>query len=91
MLARGLLVTFEAVRPWSRKVGQGCANQLRRQRPKRTDKRQLDKVSLAVHGERHSFRRAVDQDGYVFDILEQHPRNQEVAKKYSRKLLEGLA
>ena len=90
-MGRGLLVTFEAVRPWSRKFGQGCANQLRRQRPNLTDKRQLDKVFPTVLGDRHSLWRAVGQDGHVFDILEQRRRNQKTAKAYFRKLLEGLA
>jgi putative transposase len=84
-------VTFEAVRPWSGKFGQGCANQLRRQRPKPTNKRQLDKVFLTVLGERHSLWRAVAQDGHAFDTLEQHRRNQRTAKEYFRKLIEGLA
>jgi putative transposase len=50
----------------------------------------LDEVFLTIHGERHYLWRAVDQDGYVLDILVQSRRNKKAAKKFFRKRLKGL-
>jgi putative transposase len=47
-------------------------------------------VFLTINGERHYLWRAVDQDGYVLDILVQRRRNKAAAKKFFRKLLKGL-
>ncbi len=68
MAARGVLLTYEAVRSWCRKFGQAYANLLRRRRPKPRDKWHLDKVFLTIHGERRYLWRAVDQDGHLRDI-----------------------
>jgi putative transposase len=90
MAARGVILTYEAVRYWCRKFGQVYANQLRRQRPRPGDKWHLDEVFLTIRGERHYLWRAVDQDGYVLDILVQRRRDKVAAKKFFRKLLKGL-
>jgi putative transposase len=89
MAARGVLLTYEAVRYWCRKFGQAYANQLRRRRPQPGDKWHLDEVFLTIHGERHYLWRAVDQDGHVLDILVQRRRDKHAAKKFFRKLLKG--
>jgi putative transposase len=89
LFARGIIVTYEAIRQWCLKFGQPYANQLRRRRPRPGDKWHLDEVFLTIHGERHYLWRAVDQDGYVLDILVQRRRNKAAAKKFFRKLLKG--
>jgi putative transposase len=89
LFSRGVIVTYEAIRKWCRKFGQGYANQLRRRRPQPGDKWHLDEVFLTIHGERHYLWRAVDQDGTVLDILVQSRRNKKAAKKFFRKLLKG--
>jgi putative transposase len=91
LLARGVIVTYEAIRKWWRKFGQPYANQLRRRRPRPGDKWHLDEVFLTIHGERHYLWRAVDQDGHILDILVPHRRDRKAAKKFFRKLLTGLA
>jgi putative transposase len=91
LFARGVLVTYEAIRQWCRKFGQVYANQLRRRGPRPGDKWHLDEVFLTINGERHYLWRAVDQDGHVLDILVQRRRNKKAAKKFFRKLLKGLA
>jgi putative transposase len=91
LLARGVIVTYEAIRKWCQQFGQAYANQLRRRRPKPGDKWHLDEVLLTLNGERHYLGRAVDQEGHVLDILVQSRRNKKAAKKFSRKLLRGLA
>jgi putative transposase len=89
MAARGVLLTYEAVRYWCRKFGQQYANDLRRRRPRPGDKWHLDEVFLTINGERHYLWRAVDQDGNVLDILVQGHRNKAAAKAFFRKLLKG--
>ena len=89
MAARGIILTYEAVRYWCRKFGQAYANRLRR-RPRPGDKWHLDEVFLTIQGERHYLWRAVDQDGHALDILVQRQRDKQAAKRFFRKLLKGL-
>jgi putative transposase len=89
MAARGVILTYEAVRYWCRKFGQAYANQLRHRRPRPGDKWHLDEVFLTINGQRHYLWRAVDQDGHVLDILVQRRRDKKAAKRFFRKLLKG--
>jgi putative transposase len=88
---RGVVVTYETIRQWSRKFGQGYANALCRRRPRPGDKWHLDEVFIQINGVQHYLWRAVDQDGVVLDILVQSWRNQAAAKKFFRRLLKKLA
>jgi putative transposase len=90
LFARGVLVTYEAIRQWCRKFGQQYAHQLRRQRSRPGDKWHLDEVLLTITGARHYLWRAVDQDGHVLDMLVQRRRNKHAAKPFFRKRLKGL-
>ena len=90
LCARGVIVTYEAIRKWCLKFGQAYAHQLRRRRPRPGDKWHLDEVFLTLNGKRHYLWRAVDQDGNVLDILVQCRRDKNAAKKFFRKLLKGL-
>jgi DDE domain len=87
LFARGVTVTYEAMRKWCRKFGPLYAKQLRRQQPRPGDKWHLDEVFLTIRGQRHYLCRAVDQDGPVLDILIQPRRDKPAAKKFFRKLL----
>jgi putative transposase len=91
LFARGVTVTYEAIRKWSRKFGQPYANRLRQRRPRPGDKWHLDEVFLTINGERHYLWRAVDHDGNILDILVQRRRDKHAAKKFFRTLLKGLA
>jgi putative transposase len=75
LFARGVTVTYEAIRKWCRKFGLSYAKQLRRQQPRPGDKWHLDEVFLTIRGRRHYLWRAVDQDGHVLDILVQPRRD----------------
>src|SRR5215213_7099388 len=90
MLARGVVVSYEAIRQWCRKFGQTYANGLRRRRPRPGDKWHLDEVFITINGQQHYLWRAGDQDGNVLDILVQRRRNTAAARKFFRKLLSGL-
>ena len=63
LAARGIGVTYETVRQWALKFGQGFANEIRRRQPRRGDKWHLDEVFITIDGKRHYLWRAVDQDG----------------------------
>lgn len=89
MAARGVVLSYETVRRWTRKFGQQYANQLRRRRAQPGDKWHLDEVFLKINGKTHYLWRAVDQHGNVLDILVQSRRNKAAAKKFFRKLLKG--
>ncbi len=86
----GVIVTYETIRQWCRKFGQGYANALRRRRPRPGDTWHRDEVFISSNGVRHYLWRAVDQDGNVLDILVQRRRDTAAARKFFRKLLKGL-
>jgi putative transposase len=90
LAARGVNLTYEAVRYWCRKFGQAYANQLRHRRPRPGDKWHLDEVFLTIRSEQHYLWRAVDQEGIILDILVQRRRDQKAAKKFFCKLLKGF-
>jgi putative transposase len=90
MASRGISVTYETIRQWTLKFGQGYANELRRRQPQRGDKWHLDEVVLTIKGKHHYLWRAVDQNSQVLDILIQSRRNRQAAKRFLRKLLNGL-
>ncbi len=45
---------------------------------------------IRINGKQHYLWRAIDQDGNVLDILVQSQRNKKAAKRFFRKLLNGL-
>lgn len=90
MASRGISVTYETIRQWTLKFGQGYSNELRRRQPQRGDKWHLDEVVLTIKGKHHYLWRAVDQNSQVLDILMQSRRNRQAAKRFLRKLLKGL-
>ncbi|CDM61689.1 transposase (plasmid) [Rhizobium favelukesii] len=53
------------------------------------DKWHLDEVVVAIGGKKHWLWRAVDQDGFVLDVLVQSRRSAKTAKRLMRKLLKG--
>src|SRR3954469_15838066 len=87
LAARGIDVSHETVRQWARKFGQAFANQIRRRLPAAGDKWHLDEVCLMIRGKKHWLWRAVDQDGFVLDVLVQSRRDKKAAKRLLRKLL----
>src|SRR6201988_4623781 len=87
LAARGIIVSHETVRQWARKFGQAFANQIRRRLPRAGDKWHLDEVAVKIAGVQHWLWLAVDQDGFVLDILLQKRRDKRAAKRLLRKLL----
>jgi putative transposase len=87
LAARGISVTYETIRQWGLKFGRAFANRIRRRAPCRGDKWHLDEVVITIAGEKHWLWRAVDQEGFVLDVLVQSRRDKKAAKRLFRKLL----
>lgn len=90
LAARGIIVSHQTVRLWVEKFGRHFANEIRRRSAgKLGDKWYLDEVVISIGGKKHWLWRAVDQDGFVLDVLVQSRRNTKAAKRLMRKLLKG--
>ena len=76
-------------REWAEKFGKAYADTIRPRTPRLGDKWHLDEVVITIKGERHLLWRAVDQDGFVLDVLVQKRRNTKAAKRFMRRLLLG--
>jgi putative transposase len=91
LAARGISVTYETIRQWGLKFGRELANRIRRRAPRRGDKWHLDEVVITIAGKKHWVWRAVDQDGFVLDVLVPSRRDKKAAKRLFRKLLKKQA
>lgn len=90
LAARGIIVSHQTVRLWAEKFGRHFANEIRRRSAgKLGDKWYLDEVVIAIGGKKNWLWRAVDQDGFVLDVLVQSRRDTKAAKRLMRKLLKG--
>src|SRR3954453_17882064 len=87
LAARGISVTYETIRQWGLKFGREFANRIRRRAPCRGDKWHLDEVVITIAGEKYWLWRAVDQEGFVLDVLVQSRRDKKAAKRLLRKLM----
>lgn len=73
-MRRGITVSHESIRSWTRNFGIEYAHNIRKRSPKRGDKWRLDEPCLMINGQRYWLWRVIDQDGYELDILVQ-PRH----------------
>ena len=87
LAAHGIAVTYETIRQRGLKFGREFASRIRRRAPRRGDKWHLDEVVITIAGEKHWLGRAVDQEGFVLDVLVQSRRDKTAAKRLLRKLL----
>ena len=83
LASRGIYVTYETVRQWGRKFGKTYSDRIRQRAPARGDKWRLDlgRATLAW--------RAVDQNGFVLDVLVQRRRDTCAAERLMKRLLES--
>ncbi len=89
LAARGIGVTYETVRQWGRKFGKPFSDRIRQRAPARGDKWHLDEVVILIAGEQHWLWRAVDQNGFVLDVLIQRRRDSRAAQRLMKKLLKS--
>jgi putative transposase len=91
LAARGICVTYETVRQWAIKFGDAFSDQIRQRAPARGDKWHLDEVVISIAGEPYWLWRAVDQNGFVLDVLVQRRRDSSAARRLLTKLLKAAA
>ena len=91
LAARGICVTYETVRQWAAKFGETIADQIRQRAPARGDKWHLDEVVISIAGEPYWLWRAVDQNGFVLDVLVQRRRDSHAAHRLMTKLLKAVS
>jgi len=84
---RGIDVSNETVRRWFLKFGRLIAGNLRRSRPRASDRWHLDEMVIKIRGRRHWLWRAADDEGEVLDFLVQPRRSAKSARRLLRKLL----
>ena len=85
---RGIIVSHQTIRTWAEKFGRQYAVDIRRRSAGQFDgKWHLDEVVITMRGKKHWLWRAVDQNGFVLDVLVQSRRNTKAAKRLMRKLL----
>ncbi len=65
---RGIIVSYETIRPWCGKFGPDDARRLKRRQGRLGDTWLLDDVFVAINGQRQYLWRAVDQDGDLIDL-----------------------
>src|SRR5271155_934506 len=87
---RGLDVSYETVRRWVLKFGPLIARNLRRRRPRPSDRWHLDEMVVRIAGKHMYLWRAVDHEGEVLDMLVQRRRDKRAALRLMRKLLRKL-
>lgn len=79
------------MRVWAEKFGRTFANEIRpRSSGRLGDKWHLDEVVISIGGKKHWLWRAVDQDGFVLEVLVQSRANAKSANRLMRMLLKGL-
>jgi putative transposase len=89
LAARGITISYEAIRNWCQKFGQRYCSQIRQNREQLGDTWYLDEVFIKINGILHYLWRAVDQDGDEIDILVQKRKDKKVARRFFRTLLKG--
>ncbi|MHC2635143.1 transposase-like protein [Bradyrhizobium liaoningense] len=89
LAARGIGVTYETARQWGWKFGKPFSDRIRQRAPARGDKWHLDEVVISIAGEQHWLWRAVDQNGFVLDVLIQRRRDSRGAQPLMKKLLKS--
>lgn len=92
LAGRGIIVSHQTVRAWAEKFGRDFAKNIRRQLDgEHGDKWHLDEVVITIRGQKHWLWRAVDQDGFVLDVLVRSRRNTKAARRLMQKLLHNKA
>lgn len=90
LAARGIIVTHQTIRNWAEKFGRQFAGEIKRRSAGWFgDKWHLDECLVTINGRKQWLWRAVDQNGFVLDVLVQSRRNAKAAKRLMRKLLKA--
>ncbi|PVA08401.1 IS6 family transposase [Pelagivirga sediminicola] len=87
LLERGIDVSYETVRRWTRKFGSLIARNLRHRQARPGDVWHLDEVVVKIAGRPFWLWRAVDQQGVVLEEILQTRRDTRAAKRLLIKLM----
>jgi transposase-like protein len=87
MAQRGIDVTYETIRCWTRKFGPMIARRLKKRRPRPTPRWHLDEMVCRIGGRQMHLWRAVDDEGEILDLVVQRRRDTEAALKLLKRLL----
>jgi putative transposase len=79
LAARGVTVSYEAIRLWCGKFGAQYAGRLRPHKRRLGRRWHVDEVFIRINGTTHYLWRAVDQNGEIVDILVQAQRDRAAA------------
>jgi len=89
LAARGVTVSYEAIRLWCGKFGPEYARNLRLHKRRVGRRWHVDEVFIRIKGTIHYLRRAVDHTGRIVDILVQTRRDRAAVERFFRHLLKG--
>ena len=84
---RGIIVSYEAILPWSIEFGYKYTRRLRRNHSGFGDTFYLDEVFVQIAGKQRYIWRAVDQDGEIVDVYLQSKRGGLAAKGFFKEPL----
>lgn len=84
---RGIDVSYETIRCWTKKFGPLIARRLKKRRPMPSPRWHLDEMVCWIGGRRMYLWRAVDDEGEVLDLVVQRRRNTKAALKLLVRLL----
>ena len=84
---RGIEVSYETIRCWTRKFGPLIARRLKKRRPSPSPRWHLDEMVCWIGGRRMYLWRAVDDEGEVLDLVVQRRRDNDAALKILGRLL----
>lgn len=87
LAARGIEVSYETIRCWTRKFGPLIARRLKKRRPAPSPRWHLDEVVCWIGGRQMHLWRAVDDEGEVLDVVVQRRRDNVAALKLLGRLL----
>lgn len=87
LAARGINVSYETIRCWTRKFGPLIARRLRKRRPSPSPRWRLDEMVCWIGGRRMYLWRAVDDEGEVLDLVVERRRDNDAALKLLARLL----
>lgn len=76
LAARGIIVTHQTIRSWAEEFGRHFAMEIKRRSAGCLgDEWHLDECEISIAGQKQWLWRAVDQNGFVLDVLVQSRRN----------------
>ncbi len=87
LAARGIVVSYEAVRCRAETFGRIYASKICRRAPQFGDTWPLDEVVISINGKRPCHVRAVDADGLALDAPVQSREGRRAAQKLLRTLI----